>query len=422
MFTELLSVVPAFLTAYASVLSALILVGQENKSSAYWAALPAIAAIGAVFAPQDALKTAFFALFAFGSLMVALHLSKRNILLSFTALLLAVSFALSGRILNETFLSADWQKLLSGLCFLLIAGMLMLFNIRIFPENDILTKEQRKSARYRQIYLFPGLVLLIGWQIYFLLSLQALYECKLALVLFTGLLHLTVLLFLKQQVQGLRERIENIIDKQYQSELLNFMQVIRSQRHDFNFHTQTICSMIESGRYDECKAYAQSMLQTVNSTNDILPLYHPAASALLNTFREMALQKGLQMEIEIHDNLQFIATSVYETNTILGNLLQNAIDELELHPENESRTIHVLIVKRGRNDILKVSNQCHLSPDEMSRIFMPGFTTKKSHEGLGLANALRIAEKYDGTVYPEFEGSTVHFIAKIPIDSRNSHQ
>ena len=129
----------------------------------------------------------------------------------------------------------------------------------------------------------------------------------------------------------------------------------------------------------------------------------------------MALQKGLQMDIEIHDNLQFISTGVYETNTILGNLLQNAIDELELHPEVESRTIHVLILKRGRNNILKVSNDCHLAPEEMSKIFLPGFTTKKSHEGLGLANALRIAEKYDGTVYPEFEGQTVHFIAKIPM-------
>lgn len=223
-----------------------------------------------------------------------------------------------------------------------------------------------------------------------------------------------------QQVRLFRERIENIIDKEYQSELLNFMRVIRSQRHDFNFHTQTIYGMIENGQYEECKEYVHSMMETVKSTNDILPLYNPATSALLNTFSEMAIQKGLQIEIEIHDNLQFISSSVYETNTIIGNLLQNAIDELELHPENESRVIKLLIIKRGQNNIIKVSNQCHLSPKEMSRVFMPGFTTKKSHEGLGLANALHIAEKYGGTVYPEFENQTVHFIAKLPIKNQNT--
>ena len=415
MFNNILPAATVFLTAYASVFAALILIGQNKRESAGWSALPAVAAIGVYYAPSAALICVAAALFIGCSFFATLFLSKRNRVLSLAAVLLAVSFCLSGQILEAVFLWKSWQRFLPGMGWLLIAGMLTLLNVRIFPEDYILTKEQKRGTVHRQIYFFPGLILLIAWQAYFLTAQAKLQECRFALFAFTWLLHITVLMFLCQQVRSLQERIENIIDKQYQAELLNFMQVIRSQRHDFNFHTQTICTMIESGRYDECKAYVRSMLQTVNSTNDILPLYHPAVSALLNTFREMALQKGLQMDIEIHDNLQFIATGVYETNTILGNLLQNAMDELELHPENESRTIHVLILKRGQNDILKVSNQCHLSPEEMSKIFMPGFTTKKSHEGLGLANALRIAQKYDGTVYPEFEGSTVHFIAKIPL-------
>ena len=415
---HILSAIPtfsAFLMAYSSYLAAFLLTGQDKKKSVCWTVLPGLVALGAFLIPWQTPAYAAAVLSVFGGFFVLLRLSERNIILSLTGVLLAVSFCLLGQILQAAFFVRTWQVLLEGTAYLLLAGILLCFGITIFPEKYILTKEQKKGMVHRQIYFFPGLVLLIAWQLFFLTSMDALQERVLPLFIFTVLLHLTVLLLLRQQVQSLLERIENIIDKQYQAELLNFMQVIRSQRHDFNFHTQTICGMIENGRYAECKAYVQSMLQTVKSTNDILPLYHPAASALLNTFREMALQKGLQMDIEIHDNLQFISTGVYETNTILGNLLQNAIDELELHPEVASRTIHVLILKRGRNNILKVSNDCHLAPAEMSKIFLPGFTTKKSHEGLGLANALRIAEKYDGTVYPEFEGQTLHFIAKIPM-------
>ena len=407
--------ISVFLTAYSAYLAAFTLVVHDRRRCVYLAAFPALAALASFLAPWQALSYIAAAISVLGGFFVLFLLSCRNVVLSFSGGLLAVSFCLLGQILYAVLPVHTWQSLIVGPGYLLLAGILICFGITIFPEDYILTKEQKRGVSYRQIWFFPGPVLLIAWQIFFLTSTNALHERIPALLVFTVLLHLTVLLLLRTQVMGLQERIENIIDKQYQAELLNFMQVIRSQRHDFNFHTQTICGMIESGRYAECKAYVQSMLQTVNSTNDILPLYHPAAGALLNTFREMALQKGLQMDIEIHDNLQFISTGVYETNTILGNLLQNAIDELELHPEIESRTIHVLILKRGRNDIIKVSNDCHLTPEEMSNIFLPGFTTKRSHEGLGLANALRIAERYDGTVYPEFEGKTVHFIAKIPM-------
>ena len=415
MIESIIWAVSIFLITYASYFAAFVLAGQDKRKSAYWALLPAVAALGTSFMPWQSLKYVVAVISAFCGFFALFSLSRHNVIISAASDLLAVSFCLLGQIVYATFFTGILHILIEGTVYLLAAGALTFFNITIFPENYILTKEQKKNTVQRQVYFFPGLVLLVAWQIFFLTSMNALSEYGLPLFIFTVLLQLTVILLLRQQVHGLQERIENIIDKQYQAELLNFMQVIRSQRHDFNFHTQTICGMIESGRYEECRAYAQSMLQTVKSTNDILPLFHPAASALLNTFREMALQKGLQMDIEIHDNLQFIASGVYETNTILGNLLQNAIDELELHPEIESRVIHVLIIKRGSNNVIKVSNQCHLAPDEMSKIFIPGFTTKKSHEGLGLANALRIAEKYDGTVYPEFEGQTIHFIAKLPM-------
>ena len=410
--TEALGV---FLIAYFSYSCAFLLAGQDKRTSFYVAVVPAILALGAFCAPWKMANYVTAGLCGISGFVAVLYLSKRNIVVSSVATLLGISFCLLGQLLLTTFQFNAWQSLLAGLGYLLITGIVMLFKITIFPEKYILTKEQKKGTVNRQIFFFPGLVLLIAWQIFLLIKMESLRPQAVWLFVFTVLLQLTVLLLLNQQVKGLQERIENLIDKQYQAELLSFMQVIRSQRHDFNFHTQTIWGMIESNHYEECKAYVQSMLQTVKSTNDILPLYHPATSALLNTFREMALQKGLQMDIEIHDNLQFICTTVYETNTILGNLIQNAIDELELHPENKDRTIHILIMKRGRNNILKISNQCHLSPEEMNRIFLPGFTTKKSHEGLGLANALRIAEEYDGTVYPEFEGQTVHFIAKLPM-------
>ena len=432
-----------FLIAFAGFWSAYILGGQKNAKALYTALLPAACATMAVFFEGNAGKwmcaVAIIATVIAGYLG-ALYLSERNYCVSAVTLMIALSLCMSAQLVLSLLSLSKVQTLLVACACLLGPLFLYLAKVTIFPNDYILTREQKKNFFAKQIFFFPGLALLLAWQVLLLSpalgggsarsvssslsqspALGSALESSIAsgqsvyLVIFTLLLQIVVLVQLKQQVQSLQERIENIIDKQYQADLLSFMQVIRSQRHDFNFHTQTIYGMIENGQFDECKDYVSSMMTTVKVTNDILPLYQPATSALLNTFREMALQKGLQMDIEIHDNLQFIASPVFETNTILGNLLQNAIDELELHPENESRVIKLLIIKRGSYNIIKVSNQCHLTPEEMSKIFMPGFTTKRAHEGLGLANALRVAEKYDGTVYPEFEGRTVHFIARLPL-------
>lgn len=417
MLTEIFFMCAVFLIAYTAFLSAYILAGQKKVSSAYAALLPSAAAVIVYLLSKTVFVYIAILLLALTGFITALYLSKRNWCVSAVADLMALSFSMTEQfvlaMLHFNEMTGRIALLVSSIA-LLISVFLWLCKIVIFPEDYILTKAQKKKMFVRCFYFFPGLVLLIVWQVFLLSPLICLSAY---LTVFTIMLQLVVLMQLRQQVYSLQEQIENIVDKQYQAELLNFMRVIRSQRHDFNFHTQTIYGMIESGQFEECKEYVNGMMETVQSTNDMLPLYHPAVSALLNTFSEMALQKGVQLKIEIHDNLQFIASSVYETNTILGNLLQNAIDELELHPENESREINLLIIKRGRYNIIKVSNQCHLTPEEMSRIFMPGFTTKKSHEGLGLANALRIAEKYDGTVYPEFEDRTVHFIARLPMKS-----
>ena len=411
--TRALYIVAVFLIAYSSCLSAYMLAGQKITKTAYVSIIPSIAASAAFIIGKGVFALISVSLFVSSIIILGLYFTEKNWCVSSLTAIIAVSFCVSVQLVISILNENAAEILLAIFVWLLVPIFIWLSNIAIFPSDYILTSEQKKSIFSRQFFFFPGPLLATVLQT---MLLTRAIEVSVYSVSFVLLLQFDALVQLKQQVKSFEERIENIIDKQYQSELLNFMQVIRSQRHDFNFHMQTIFGMINSGQYEECKEYVGSMMKYVQSTNEILPLYHPATSALLNTFREIALQKGLQMEIEIHDNLQFIASSVYETNTILGNLLQNAIDELELHPENEDRVIRLLILKRGRYNVIKVSNQCHMTPNEMSRIFVPGFTTKNSHEGLGLANALRMAQKNGGTVYPEFEEKTVHFIARIPMN------
>lgn len=234
---------------------------------------------------------------------------------------------------------------------------------------------------------------------------------RLRALLFTLAALLTLLLFARRLTHSAVERIEALIDKQYQAELLNFMQIIRSQRHDFNFHLQAISGMLEGGRCRECQEYVQQMAKSTSVMNEVLPLRNPATSAMLNSFREIALQKQIRFDISIRNDLSRFPCSVYETNTIIGNLIQNAIDEVEKHPSR--RYIDLLILKRGGDIILKVTNPCSRTPDEFKDIFRPGYSTKPSHEGIGLTTVSRLAARYGGSVHLEFASGAVSFIVRI---------
>lgn len=282
-----------------------------------------------------------------------------------------------------------------------------------------------------QLALIVPLFFLLGAAVWLLLRPPLLYAAAAAVLaaLIAGTLELlqtvagpfvvpaalvlAILFVLRQLAFAAVQRIEAIIDKQYQTELLNLMQIIRSQRHDFNFHIQAISGLIEQGLYSECGDYVRMMVKTTTAMNDMLPLHDPAVSAMINSFREMASQRGVELQVSISNDLQQIPCTVYEINTIIGNLIQNAMDELEQNRELRS-WISVLILKRGGNHIIKVTNPCHQTEDVFRNCFKPGFTTKQSHEGIGLTTAMRIVTRYHGVIFTEFDEGVISFIVQVP--------
>lgn len=206
-------------------------------------------------------------------------------------------------------------------------------------------------------------------------------------------------------------------EQQYRSEVLTFMNVIRSQRHDYNFHVQTIAGLIQEDKIDECRAYVHALEQDSVRMNALLPVHDPAISAMIHNFQTLAVRDGLELHIDIQNDLAQIATNVYETNKILSNLLQNALDETKNHAD-KSYGIWLTILKRGEYCVIRVSNEVEqpLQAEQLGKIFQHGYTTKQGHDGVGLSSIRSLAARYKGIVYTQLEGNVVHFIAKIPIN------
>ncbi len=331
-----------------------------------------------------------------------------------------VIFILAGKVGKQI-----WRPIwvYSAVFALAFGGACIVFFMRLSllpEESEILFPADKKQQRKIRVHVWVGTtiwLLYLAWLLFLVICIEHFDIREQILIFFFSLTGAAEIIYFENlSVKSAYERIETLIDKEYQAEMLNYMQIIRSQRHDFNFHMQAVAGMIENGRYEECSRYVQTMVENVGRLNDLLPLSNPAVSALINTFTELAASRGIRLEVQILDDLSRAVCTTYEMNTIIGNLLQNAVDETE-NKEADLQFIRLLVMHRSRYHIIKVSNPCEKSDKEFQKIFTPGYTTKQLHEGIGLTSVKKITARYGGTVYSEHEPGIIHFIAKLPYGS-----
>lgn len=289
-------------------------------------------------------------------------------------------------------------------------------NWREYYTNSTPEPEQIGIQKW-QIY---GLTILIGVSVscgmWYLTPDNWIEYVVISAGIFLGFWCGIILLILMQAYK--KERIEVLIEHQYRNEMQSFMNVIRSQRHDYNFHVQTIAGLIREGNTEECLKYVDALEKDSALMNSILPVKDPAISAMIHNFQMLAAREGIQLYIDIQNDLSQVVTNVYETNKIISNLLQNAIDETKTHSD-KSYGIHLTILKRGEYCVIRVTNEVpegRMDSGEITKIYCQGYTTKQGHDGVGLSSIKTLASRYRGMVYTQMEGNYIVFVAKIPMN------
>lgn len=237
----------------------------------------------------------------------------------------------------------------------------------------------------------------------------------------SGMLLGAAFLFLYMLILWLQREIDRRFNAEYLNNAMNqwqresrdYMNTIRAQRHDFNLHLHSVSGLINSGRYEECRQYVQGLVSEAGDVNDIMPVCDAVVGSMLYNMREEARRRGSDIFYRITYDMENILCNGFECNKIIGNLLQNAIDALRT-PEDKAYGIRLSIFKRGGNTVIISENRFNGDPDRVARVFEPGYSTKKGHDGIGLSMILRTVTQYGGRVYPEFAEDRIRFIVNIP--------
>jgi sensor histidine kinase regulating citrate/malate metabolism len=177
---------------------------------------------------------------------------------------------------------------------------------------------------------------------------------------------------------------------------------LRSQNHEAANRLHTVVSLVEMGRTEEALDFATEELQVAQLLTDrvVGSVSDPVVSALLLGKTAQAAERGVQLRIADGTDLTGLPVEQRDAVTILGNLVDNAIDAVS---ETGTRTVVVELTGSAAFLHVRVSDSgAGLPPAVTDQVFERGWSTKTADgpvgRGLGLALVVQAVRKYDGHI------------------------
>ncbi|MFE5673180.1 ATP-binding protein [Agromyces sp. NPDC056523] len=195
---------------------------------------------------------------------------------------------------------------------------------------------------------------------------------------------------------------------------------LRSQAHEFANRLHTIIALIELGRPDEAVELASSELALSQALADRLlsAVEEPVLLALLLGKAAQAGERGIRFEVDLPERLAATGIDPRETITIVGNLIDNALDAAAATP---SPAVDVSISTRDGRLVVAVADSGP-GPRAGERVFDLGVTSKPgeadgaagpSHgHGIGLALVRQSVARLGGDL--RVEGSRFEVVLPLP--------
>ncbi|HDV8211747.1 TPA: two-component system sensor histidine kinase DcuS [Enterobacter hormaechei] len=218
----------------------------------------------------------------------------------------------------------------------------------------------------------------------------------------------------KTEISQLMQRIDGMV---------SYVDALRSHTHEFMNKLHVILGLLHMKRYDKLEEY---IIQTAqNYQTDIGAIQRKVKSPVIagfllgkiNRAKEAGVTLTLAEESQLPDtaNEEQVAVLI----TVLGNLIENALDAMEGQPEGE-----ICLLLHYQNGWLsgEVSDDGPgIDPERLEAIFTKGYSTKGENRGVGLFLARQQIQNLGGDITVESEpGVFTQFFVQIPWDSERN--
>jgi sensor histidine kinase regulating citrate/malate metabolism len=207
------------------------------------------------------------------------------------------------------------------------------------------------------------------------------------------------------QIPATSGRIVTLRDHTELQRLLGELDAVRSlasslqaQTHEAANRLHTVVSLIEVGRPDSARAFAVSELQVAQAlTERVLgTVGDPVLASLLLAKVAQAQERGVLLDLDVGDQPLLTRLPAQDVVTVVGNLLDNAIEAAHTGPEPR-RVALVARSSSGSVDLAVTNTGEGLDDVQLARMFERGWTTKQEPgHGLGLALVRDTVRRWSG--------------------------
>ena len=181
----------------------------------------------------------------------------------------------------------------------------------------------------------------------------------------------------------------------------------RKITHDFNSQLETIGCLLKSDDSKDAIEFVTALHAKQTTRSLLVNTHHPIVDALLNQKAYIAKDKNIQIHFEVNDlsNLQLDSVDI---TTILGNLLDNAIEACVIYGENSQIQVKVLL---GNTLFFAIRNTC--KPVKIIGEYIPTTKPNAQLHGFGLENVKTLLRKYNGEYAMEYDEGWFTFTGEI---------
>jgi two-component system CitB family sensor kinase len=186
---------------------------------------------------------------------------------------------------------------------------------------------------------------------------------------------------------------------------------LRAQAHESANELHTVVGLVELGRYQDAIAFATRRIGVTRDEVDLVQqrIGDPALAALLLAKAAACRERGVQLVLDPASDLPADVVPSEDLVTIVGNLIDNALDALA---GRTGGRIDVRLATEGDRVRLTVRDDGAGIPAEaLDRVFEAGWTTKPGtatgRRGLGLALVSTAAGRLGGHVEAANDGGAV---------------
>ena len=181
-----------------------------------------------------------------------------------------------------------------------------------------------------------------------------------------------------------------------------FAESLRAQAHEAANRLHTVVTLVELGRTEEAVQFAVADLRSSQELADRLldDVQEPALAALLLGKVAQAHERGVELQIDPESRLRATDVTAGDLVSIVGNLLDNAVDAALAAPA--PRIVRISVVEDDDDLLVRVQDSGPglrgVSPEQL---FRRGWSTKGGTgdvRGLGLALVEQVVRSYEGRV------------------------